>query len=155
MNLEPTEEQRQIVATVRRFVREEIVPLEAKLDPDASELPPDDFVRADDHLAACAACRLLADGDAIRSGVSAMRGVSGDAMELEHPGHDEIVFAQHFPRCLNRPAAFENGARRHLLSDLLRNLKFSGRRFEAAFFRSQAESRRRNRIRRNCFPAAF
>ena len=39
MNLEPTEEQRQIVATVRRFVREEIVPLEAKLDPDASELP--------------------------------------------------------------------------------------------------------------------
>ena len=39
MNLEPTDEQRQIVATVRRFVREEIVPLEAKLDPDASELP--------------------------------------------------------------------------------------------------------------------
>ena len=38
MNLDPTEEQRQIVATVRRFVREEIVPLEAKLDPDASEL---------------------------------------------------------------------------------------------------------------------
>ena len=45
MNLEPTEEQRQIVATVRRFVREEIVPLEAKLDPDASELPPEDFAR--------------------------------------------------------------------------------------------------------------
>jgi alkylation response protein AidB-like acyl-CoA dehydrogenase len=45
MNLEPTEEQRQIVATVRRFVREEIVPLEAKLDPDASELSPEDFQR--------------------------------------------------------------------------------------------------------------
>jgi acyl-CoA dehydrogenase len=45
MNLEPTEEQRQIVATVRRFVREEIVPLEDKLDPDASELPPEDFAR--------------------------------------------------------------------------------------------------------------
>ena len=45
MNLEPTEEQRQIVATVRRFVREEIVPLEAKLDPDASELPAEDFER--------------------------------------------------------------------------------------------------------------
>ena len=45
MNLEPTEEQRQIVATVRRFVREEIVPLEAKLDPDASELPREDFER--------------------------------------------------------------------------------------------------------------
>jgi hypothetical protein len=45
MNLEPTEEQRQIVATVRRFVREEIVPLEARLDPDASELPPEDFAR--------------------------------------------------------------------------------------------------------------
>jgi len=45
MNLEPTEEQRQIVAAVRRFVREEIVPLEAKLDPDASELPREDFER--------------------------------------------------------------------------------------------------------------
>src|SRR5262245_38245278 len=45
MSLEPTEEQRQIVATVRRFVREEIVPLEARLDPDASELPPEDFAR--------------------------------------------------------------------------------------------------------------
>jgi acyl-CoA dehydrogenase len=45
MNLEPTQEQSQIVATVRRFVREEIVPLEAKLDPDASELPPEDFAR--------------------------------------------------------------------------------------------------------------
>jgi acyl-CoA dehydrogenase len=45
MNLEQTEEQKQIVATVRRFVREEIVPLEAKLDPDASELPREDFER--------------------------------------------------------------------------------------------------------------
>jgi acyl-CoA dehydrogenase len=45
MNLDPTEEQRQIVATVRRFVREEIVPLEARLDPDASELPREDFER--------------------------------------------------------------------------------------------------------------
>ena len=45
MNLEPTQEQKQIVATVRRFVREEIVPLEAKLDPDASELPREDFER--------------------------------------------------------------------------------------------------------------
>ena len=45
MNLEPTEEQKQIVATVRRFVREEIVPLETKLDPDASELPREDFER--------------------------------------------------------------------------------------------------------------
>ena len=45
MNLDPTEEQRQIVATVRRFVREEIVQLEAKLDPDASELPSEDFQR--------------------------------------------------------------------------------------------------------------
>ncbi len=45
MHLEPTDEQKQIVATVRRFVREEIVPLEAKLDPDASELPPEDFAR--------------------------------------------------------------------------------------------------------------
>jgi acyl-CoA dehydrogenase len=45
VHLEPTDEQKQIVATVRRFVREEIVPLEAKLDPDASELPPEDFAR--------------------------------------------------------------------------------------------------------------
>ena len=39
MNLEPSEEQRQIVASVRRFVREEIVPLEVKLDPDAVRSP--------------------------------------------------------------------------------------------------------------------
>ena len=39
MDFEPTDEQRLIVGTVRRFVREEIVPLEAELDPDASELP--------------------------------------------------------------------------------------------------------------------
>jgi alkylation response protein AidB-like acyl-CoA dehydrogenase len=45
VDLELSEEQKLIVATVRRFVREEIVPLEANLDPDASELPPEDFAR--------------------------------------------------------------------------------------------------------------
>ncbi len=45
MNLEPTEEQRTIVAQVRRFVREEIVPLEDQLDPDASELPREEHAR--------------------------------------------------------------------------------------------------------------
>ena len=45
MNLEATEEQKAIVAQVRRFVREEIVPLEDKLDPDASELAPEDHAR--------------------------------------------------------------------------------------------------------------
>jgi acyl-CoA dehydrogenase len=45
MDFELSEEQKLIVAQVRRFVREEIVPLEAKLDPDASELPPEDFAR--------------------------------------------------------------------------------------------------------------
>jgi acyl-CoA dehydrogenase len=45
MDLELSDEQKMIVAQVRRFVREEILPLEAKLDPDASELPEEDFVR--------------------------------------------------------------------------------------------------------------
>ena len=45
MDLEPSEEQRLITATVRRFVRDEIVPLEADLDPDASELEDDDRAR--------------------------------------------------------------------------------------------------------------
>jgi alkylation response protein AidB-like acyl-CoA dehydrogenase len=45
MNLEPSEEQKAIIAQVRRFVRDEIVPLEDKLDPDASELPPEDRER--------------------------------------------------------------------------------------------------------------
>jgi alkylation response protein AidB-like acyl-CoA dehydrogenase len=45
MDLELSEEQRLIVGTVRRFVRDEIVPLEADLDPDASELNPDDHGR--------------------------------------------------------------------------------------------------------------
>ena len=37
-----------IVEQVRRFVHDEIIPLEAKLDPDASELPTDDFARLTD-----------------------------------------------------------------------------------------------------------
>ena len=45
MDLVLTEEQRLIVDMVRRFVREEIVPLEAKLDPDADELPLEEFNR--------------------------------------------------------------------------------------------------------------
>jgi acyl-CoA dehydrogenase len=45
MDLEPSDEQKLIVAQVRRLVREEILPLEAKLDPDASELLPEDFAR--------------------------------------------------------------------------------------------------------------
>jgi alkylation response protein AidB-like acyl-CoA dehydrogenase len=38
MDFDPTDEQRMVIDTVRRFVREEILPLEADLDPDASEL---------------------------------------------------------------------------------------------------------------------
>src|SRR2546421_9074635 len=45
MDLQPSEEQRLVVETVRRFVREEIVPLEAELDPDADELPAADRER--------------------------------------------------------------------------------------------------------------
>ena len=45
MDLDLTEQQALIVEQIRRFVREEIVPLEDKLDPDASELPADDFER--------------------------------------------------------------------------------------------------------------
>ncbi len=44
MDLSLTEEQELIVGNVRRFVREEIVPRELNLDPDADELPPDDRV---------------------------------------------------------------------------------------------------------------
>ena len=42
MDFELSDEQRLIVETIRRFVNEEIVPLEADLDPDASELEPTD-----------------------------------------------------------------------------------------------------------------
>ena len=40
MDLKLTEPQRRIIMNVRRFVREEIEPLERDLDPDAYELPP-------------------------------------------------------------------------------------------------------------------
>ena len=40
MDLALSEEQKMIVEMVRQFVREEIVPLEEHLDPDADELPP-------------------------------------------------------------------------------------------------------------------
>lgn len=45
MDLELSEEQRIIVDTVRRFVRDEIVPLEGDLDPDGSALDPADHER--------------------------------------------------------------------------------------------------------------
>ncbi|NCF85836.1 MAG: cyclohexanecarboxyl-CoA dehydrogenase [Verrucomicrobiaceae bacterium] len=45
MQLEMTEEQTLIVAMVRRFVREEILPLELNLDPDTDILDPDDEAR--------------------------------------------------------------------------------------------------------------
>ena len=45
MDYEPSSEQALIVEQVRRFVREEIWPLEAKLDPDASRVEADDHAR--------------------------------------------------------------------------------------------------------------
>ena len=39
MDLKLSDEQRILVSNVRRFIREEIIPLEAELDPDAYELP--------------------------------------------------------------------------------------------------------------------
>ena len=45
MDLNPSEEQQLIIDTVRRFVRDEIEPLEAGLDPDAGALEPDDHER--------------------------------------------------------------------------------------------------------------
>ena len=45
MDLELSDEQKLIIATVRKFTREEIWPLEAELDPDASELEEPDFER--------------------------------------------------------------------------------------------------------------
>lgn len=50
MDLELSEQQTLIVDQIRRFVREEIVPLEDELDPDASELEPADFVRLRDKV---------------------------------------------------------------------------------------------------------
>ena len=45
MNLDLTEEQDMIIGMVRKFVREEILPLELDLDPDADELERDDRER--------------------------------------------------------------------------------------------------------------
>jgi len=45
MDLAPSEEQRLIVDLVRRFVREEILPLEETLDPDADSMPPEELER--------------------------------------------------------------------------------------------------------------
>ena len=48
MQLQETEEQQLIVQMVRRFVAEEIIPLEMQLDPDADELDEKDRVRLTD-----------------------------------------------------------------------------------------------------------
>jgi alkylation response protein AidB-like acyl-CoA dehydrogenase len=50
MDLDLSEEQKLIVGTVRRFVREQVLPLEADLDPDASELETPDFDRLVAHV---------------------------------------------------------------------------------------------------------
>ena len=52
MDFEPNEQQRLIVDQIRRFVHEEIIPLESKLDPDASELPKEDYDRLSDMVRA-------------------------------------------------------------------------------------------------------
>ena len=52
MDFEPSSEQQMLIDQVRRYVREEILPLEARLDPDASELPPEDFKRLSDKTKA-------------------------------------------------------------------------------------------------------
>jgi acyl-CoA dehydrogenase len=45
MDLALSEEQQMIIEMVRQFVREEIAPLEDNLDPDAEELPAEDYQR--------------------------------------------------------------------------------------------------------------
>jgi alkylation response protein AidB-like acyl-CoA dehydrogenase len=45
MDFTMTDDQRLIIDQVRRYVREEIIPLEEKLDPDASQLEPEDQTR--------------------------------------------------------------------------------------------------------------
>src|SRR5215831_9452725 len=45
MELELSDEQRLLLQTVRRFVKEQILPLEDKLDPDADEIAPEDHHR--------------------------------------------------------------------------------------------------------------
>ncbi|MDG1233250.1 MAG: acyl-CoA dehydrogenase family protein, partial [Pseudomonadales bacterium] len=45
MQLQLTQEQDMVVRMVRRFVREEIVPLEINLDPDTDQLPEEDSSR--------------------------------------------------------------------------------------------------------------
>ena len=45
ISFDPTPEQQMLVENVRRFVQNEIVPLEAELDPDASQLPLDEHTR--------------------------------------------------------------------------------------------------------------
>jgi alkylation response protein AidB-like acyl-CoA dehydrogenase len=50
MDLALTDEQRLIVDMVRRFVREEIVPLEADLDPDADEVSPEQLAKLSETI---------------------------------------------------------------------------------------------------------
>ena len=52
MDLALTEEQEMVTGMVRRFVREEILPLELTLDPDADELPEADRLRLTDQTRA-------------------------------------------------------------------------------------------------------
>lgn len=78
-----------------------------------------------------------------------------DAIEPQNARHNQIVFTQHLLRRFHRFAALENRSGRHPAADLFCDPELSGRRFEAAFFRAQAELGSGNRIRRDRFPPVF
>ena len=56
-----SDELRALGAEVRRFVRDEIIPVEQRIDPDAAELPADDYRRRSEERRVgkecCALCR--------------------------------------------------------------------------------------------------
>src|SRR5438067_1913488 len=76
-------------------------------------------------------------------------------LEPENARHDEVLFPQEFLRRLNRPATLEHRPSRHAIADLVRDAELSSRGFEAAFLRSQTESRCGNRIFCELLSAGF
>ena len=72
MDFEPNAEQQMLIDQVRRYVREEILPLEARMDPDASELDPADHARM---------ARAYDVGDALHPNDAGFR-VMADAIDL-------------------------------------------------------------------------
>src|ERR1051325_2186292 len=72
-------------------------------------------------------------------------GVLGvEAIQPQDPGHDQVLFPQHFVRELYPTTTLKNSSNRHPSTDFFRNSKSTGGGLSTAYLGSKPKSRRGN-----------